>query len=181
MNQDIIETNIAAVKLIQQFRAEDHRGVFIKTFHQDSFQQAGINFHMKESFYSISKKNVVRGMHFHHPPYDHDKIVFCTEGKILDIALDLRKNEATYGQWIEQELSADNNQALFIPKGFAHGFLTLSEHATAFYFVSGEYQASADDGIRFDSFGMNWKGVDPIVSARDLSFKSFTEFDSPFN
>ncbi len=84
MNQEIIETNIAAVKLIQQFRAEDHRGVFIKTFHQDSFQQAGINFHMKESFYSISKKNVVRGMHFHHPPYDHDKIVFCTEGKILD-------------------------------------------------------------------------------------------------
>lgn len=176
----IEQTHIEAVKIIHQFRAEDHRGVFVKTFHQSSLQLAGIDFEMKESFYSVSHKDVIRGMHFHHLPYEHDKIVFCTQGSILDVALDLRKDANTYGKYVSTELSAENNKALFIPKGFAHGFITLSDDATTFYFVSGEYNQQADDGIRFDSFGFDWGVNNPIVSTRDLAFQTLSEFNSPF-
>jgi dTDP-4-dehydrorhamnose 3,5-epimerase/CDP-3, 6-dideoxy-D-glycero-D-glycero-4-hexulose-5-epimerase len=174
------DTGIEAVKLIHQFRADDQRGSFVKTFHHSSLKAQGIDFELRESFYSVSVKDVIRGMHFHHPPYDHDKVVFCTEGVILDVALDLRKEAGTYGQCVSAELSFENNQALFIPKGFAHGFLTLSESATTFYLVSGEYNQQADDGVRFDSIAFNWPVKQAIVSERDRLFTSLNEFHSPF-
>ena len=180
MGQQIIDTAIEGVKIIEQFRADDDRGSFIKTFHQTSFREAGIDFKLAESFYSTSKKNVIRGMHFHQPPFDHAKIVFCTQGAILDVALDLRTSSKTYGQTIALELSAENHKALYIPRGFAHGFLSLSEESTAFYFVDGEYVASADDGILFSSIQMNWPDVDYIVSSRDKAFIEFSHFNSPF-
>ena len=174
------ETSIAAVKLIDQFRADDNRGSFVKTFHASLLLEGGIGFKLKESFYSVSSKNVIRGMHFHHPPHDHEKIVFCTDGHILDVALDLRQSEPTYGHYVFAELSFDRHQALYIPKGFAHGFLTLSEQATTFYFVSGEYNRDADDGIRYDSFEFNWPVESPVLSERDLAFKTLGQFSSPF-
>lgn len=177
---NIENTRIEAVKLIHQFRADDQRGSFVKTFHHSSLQTDGIDFELRESFYSISAKDVIRGMHFHHPPYDHDKIVFCTDGAILDVALDLRKNSGTYGQSVSARLSFENNNALFIPKGFAHGFLTLHEKATTFYLVSGEYNKDSDDGVRYDSFGFDWNLVKPMLSERDLSFLPLGEFHSPF-
>ena len=97
MAQQILDTAIEGVKLIQQFRADDDRGSFVKSFHRSSFSEAGIEFELAESFYSTSKKNVIRGMHFHNPPFDHAKIVFCTQGSILDVALDLRQASSTYG------------------------------------------------------------------------------------
>jgi dTDP-4-dehydrorhamnose 3,5-epimerase len=176
----IKDTSIGAVKLLHQFRADDHRGSFVKTFHHSSLIASGIDFELRESFYSVSNQHVIRGMHFHHPPFDHDKIVFCTEGVILDVALDLRKNSSTYGQSVSSQLSFENNAALYIPKGFAHGFLTLSEKATTFYLVSGEYNQQADDGIRYDSFGFDWKITNPIISDRDLAFDSLSTFNNPF-
>ncbi len=176
----IEQSRIEDVKIITQFRADDHRGSFVKTFHHTSLLNGGIDFHLSESFYSVSQQGVIRGMHFHHPPYDHDKIVFCTQGRILDVAVDLRRQSSTYGQAVSCELSFDNHKALFIPKGFAHGFLTLSDMATTFYFVSGEYQAAADDGIRYDSFGFDWGMPNPILSERDLGFVSLPSFQSPF-
>ena len=173
-------TRIEAVKLIHQFRADDERGSFIKTFHHKSLREQGIEFELRESFYSVSVQNVIRGMHFHHPPFDHDKIVFCTQGQILDVALDLRKTSPTYGQCVAARLSFESHQALFIPKGFAHGFLTLSETATTFYLVSGEYNQQADDGIRYDSFGLDWNVAQPILSKRDLDFTTLQNFNSPF-
>ena len=177
---EIINTNIPEVKLIKQFRAEDSRGSFVKTFHETSFKNAGIEFEMKESFYSVSHKNVIRGMHFQHPPHDHAKIVFCTEGTIIDVALDIRKNSPTYGQYVCAELSFENNTAIYIPSGFAHGFKTLTDRATTFYFVSSENNRDADDGILHTGFGLNWEIENPIVSLRDMEFKSFDEFKSPF-
>lgn len=173
-------THIPDVRLIRQFRADDHRGSFVKTFHDSSLQSAGINFSIKESFYSISKQDVIRGMHFQHPPYQHAKLVFCTQGAILDVALDIRKKSATYGQFVQVELSAENNTALYIPEGFAHGFKTLQNDTLTFYFVSSENKREADDGILFSSFGMNWHCDDPILSDRDRAFKSFEQFQSPF-
>ncbi len=98
----------------------------------------------------------------------------------MDVALDLRKNSNSYGHYFNIELSAENHMALYIPKGFAHGFKALTSGACAFYFVSGEYHAQADDGIRFDSFGYNWQTPSPILSDRDLSFQLFEHFQSPF-
>ena len=177
---NIEESKIKEVKIIHQFRADDARGSFVKTFHHTSLKQNGIDFELKESFYSISTQDVIRGMHFHHPPFDHDKIVFCVDGSILDLALDLRKNSPTYGQSVSTELSFDNHKALYIPKGFAHGFLTLSKSATTFYFVSGEYNKDADDGVRYDSFDFDWGIKTPIMSDRDLSFHTLKDFKSPF-
>jgi dTDP-4-dehydrorhamnose 3,5-epimerase len=178
MNVEI--TMINAVKIVHQFRADDMRGSFVKTFHHTLLKEQGIDFNLKESFYSVSHKDVIRGMHFHHPPFDHDKIVFCTEGAILDVALDLRKGAETYGLCVSKELSFENNDALFIPKGFAHGFLTLSKSATTFYLVSGEYNREADDGIHYNSINFNWPVENPLVSERDLSFKKLQEFNSQF-
>lgn len=178
----VINTNIAPVKIIEQFRAEDHRGIFIKTFHQAQLAEAGIDFALKESFYSVSHQHVLRGMHFHAPPHDHAKIVFCTQGSILDVALDLRKESPTYGQAVSCELSHENHRALYIPKGFAHGFLTLTPQATTFYLVDGAYNADADGGVLYNSFHFNWPITgEPIISNRDLQFLPLSQFQSPFN
>ncbi len=172
--------DIPEVKLIRQPRFNDHRGTFVKTFHSSTLLAHGIDFQLKESFYSTSAKNVIRGMHFQVPPMDHEKIVFCTDGAILDVAVDLRKSSPTYGQFVTAELSAENNQALYIPKGFAHGFLSLTDSSTAFYFVSSEHSPEHDRGILFNSFGLDWQVSDPILSARDLAFPTLANFDSPF-
>jgi dTDP-4-dehydrorhamnose 3,5-epimerase len=174
------ETKIPEVKIIHQFRHDDERGAFVKPFHKSDFLNHGIDFELKESFYSTSLKNVIRGMHFHAPPKQHAKIVFCTAGCILDVALDLRKEAPTYGQYVTQELCFENNQALYIPEGFAHGFISLTESSTAFYLVSGEYNAQADAGVRYDSFGFDWPTDGPILSPRDLSFETLENFKSPF-
>jgi dTDP-4-dehydrorhamnose 3,5-epimerase len=171
---------IPEVQLIQQPRFNDHRGSFIKTFHHSSLQAFGIDFELRESFYSTSAQHVIRGMHFQVPPMDHAKIVFCTDGAILDVAVDLRKQSPTYGQYVTAELSADNHRALYIPKGFAHGFLSLTGSSTAFYLVSSEHSPEHDRGILFNSFGLDWQVANPILSARDLAFPSLADFDSPF-
>jgi dTDP-4-dehydrorhamnose 3,5-epimerase len=170
------DTAIAEVKLIEQFRHNDNRGAFVKTFHQNDFIAAGINFEMRESFYSVSSQHVLRGMHFHHAPADHAKIVFCTDGEILDVALDIRIDSPTFGQYATANLSFENNNALYIPKGFAHGFLTLSKSATTFYFVSGEYSPAHDDGILHTSFGMDWPCDNIITNQRDLDFQTITAY-----
>jgi dTDP-4-dehydrorhamnose 3,5-epimerase len=142
--------------------------------------EQGIQFELRESFYSISKKDVIRGLHFHKPPFDHAKIVFCSKGAILDVALDLRTDSATYGQHVMQELSAENHLAMYIPRGFAHGFLSLEEESQTFYFVDGVYDAASDAGILYRDAGINWPVENPILSERDLSFPSIHQFQSPF-
>src|ERR1700744_2488279 len=111
----------------------DNRGTFIKTFHDTTLQNAGINFKLKESYFSLSKKDVIRGMHFQTPPHHHSKIVFCPYGAILDVIVDLRRNSPTYGLHYAHELSAENCQAFYIPEGFAHGFKALTEDAMTYY------------------------------------------------
>jgi dTDP-4-dehydrorhamnose 3,5-epimerase len=177
----IQDTPIPPVRLIDHPFANDRRGSFTKPFNTSSLLSLGISFAPRECFYSVSTKNVIRGMHFHSPPYDHDKIVFCTEGRILDVTLDLRRSQPTYGHYVAYELSPASHQALFIPKGFAHGFLALSDPATTFYLVSGEYKADADSGILYNSFGFEWPTVSPILSDRDLGLVSFNKFASPYS
>lgn len=158
----------------------DNRGLFVKTFHDTTLQAAGINFDLKESYFSISKKDVIRGMHFQTPPHQHSKIVFCPQGAILDVIVDLRKNSATYGQYFAHELSQKNHKALYIPEGFAHGFKALSDDAMTYYLVTSEHNKAHDMGIRYDSIGLDWQVEQPIISDRDLSFITLQEFETTF-
>lgn len=158
----------------------DNRGSFIKVFQHHFFEQEGISFQLQESYFSLSGKDVIRGMHFQLPPHDHAKIVCCPSGAILDVIVDLRKQSPTYGQHYATELSAANHRAYYIPSGFAHGFKALTEQAMTCYLVSSEHSKEHDTGIRFDSFGLDWDCPQPVLSERDLSFSPLADFDSPF-
>lgn len=178
--KEIKSLSLSGLRLLTLPHSEDGRGAFIKTFHQSALQAAGIDFNLKESYYSFSKKDVIRGMHFQLPPHQHAKIVFCPVGEILDVALDLRRNSPTYGQHLATKLSRENHQALYIPEGFAHGFKALTDGAMTYYLVSSGYHPASDTGIRFDSFGMDWQVTAPVMSERDKGFVTFQEFESPF-
>jgi dTDP-4-dehydrorhamnose 3,5-epimerase len=158
----------------------DDRGAFVKVFQEPLFQKENIHFELRESYFSLSRKDVIRGMHFQLPPFQHSKIVFCPQGAILDVILDLRKDSSTYGSYFAAELSEDNHCGLFIPEGFAHGFKTLTENALTSYLVSSAYNKESDTGIRWDSFGMDWQLRDPIISSRDRSFIALPDFKPPF-
>lgn len=149
---------------------KDERGIFVKKFNYDLFGDYGINFDVKEYFYSKSKKNVIRGMHFQIPPFDHGKIISVTCGEILDVLVDIRKESPTYLQYYSVVLSEKNSKSICVSSGFAHGFLTLSESATVEYLTTSIYNSQADSGIRWDSFGFEWPCERPIVSERDRSF-----------
>jgi dTDP-4-dehydrorhamnose 3,5-epimerase len=158
----------------------DNRGAFIKTFQEHFFDAAKIRFQLKESYFSLSQKDVIRGMHFQTPPHHHSKIVFCPSGSILDVIVDIRKQSPTYGQYFSTVLSAENHLAYYIPEGFAHGFKALSDNAMTYYLVSSEHNKEHDAGIKFDSFGMDWECELPILSDRDLAFEPLGDFNSPF-
>jgi dTDP-4-dehydrorhamnose 3,5-epimerase len=175
-SMEIIDTELKGVYIIKNPVFADARGTFIKTYNEDLFNKFGICTDFKESFYTISKKDVIRGMHFQTPPYDHDKLVYVPKGKILDVILDLRQNSSTYKKFISVELSDSNGYSLYIPKGLAHGFKSLMEDTIAVYQVSTVHNASCDSGIRWDSFGMDWAVVNPIISNRDMSFDKLENF-----
>lgn len=159
---------------------EDDRGSFTKVFQDSTCRNSGIDFKIKESYYSLSKKDVIRGMHFQLPPFQHHKIVFCPQGSILDVVVDLRKTSATYGQYFSAILSAANHKGLFLPEGCAHGFKSLAEDTLTIYLVSSEYQEDADAGILWNSFGLDWECSDPVISERDQFFQPLSDFHTPF-
>lgn len=176
----VIEHILNGAMLLALPSSSDSRGSFVKTFHDTNFRKLGIDFSLKESYFSLSKKDVIRGMHFQTPPHQHSKIVFCPQGAILDVIIDLRKNSPTYKQYFAHELSAHNHLAYFIPEGFAHGFKSLTDDAITYYLVSSEYSQPNDTGVRYDTIGFDWGLTEPIISARDMSFVSMNDFDSPF-
>ena len=176
----IESTKLADARIITLPAPADDRGIFVKTFHDNTLKASGIDFTLRESYFSTSKKDVIRGMHFQTPPYQHAKMVFCPHGAILDVIIDLRKDSATYGQYITQELSLENHKALYIPAGFAHGFKALTEGAITYYLVSSEYSKDNDTGILYNSFGFDWQVANPIISQRDLSFQTLSELQTPF-
>ena len=174
------EDILNGAKILTLPASQDVRGTFVKTFHETTLKKAGIEFTLRESYFSLSKKDVIRGMHFQLPPHQHSKIVFCPQGAILDVIVDLRKGSPTYRQHFATELSGENNKAYYIPEGFAHGFKSLTDDAITYYLVSSEYSQPHDTGVRYDSIGFDWGVKEPVISARDLSFMKMEEFESPF-
>ena len=173
-------TPLAGACIITLPSSHDERGTFVKAYGETVFRNAGIDFTLRESYFSFSKKNVIRGMHFQLPPHQHSKIVYCPQGAILDVIVDLRKDSPTFRQRYAHELSAANHKAVFIPEGFAHGFKSLTDDALTCYLVSSEYNKAHDTGIRYDTIGFNWDVKNPILSARDLSFVGMEEFEGGF-
>jgi dTDP-4-dehydrorhamnose 3,5-epimerase/CDP-3, 6-dideoxy-D-glycero-D-glycero-4-hexulose-5-epimerase len=178
---NIKQTFFDIVKLIELPRYDDERGSFIKCYDETSFMQAGIATCFKESYFSISDKNVIRGMHFQVPPADHEKLVCVTHGAVKDVILDIRKDSPTYGQVKNVVLSADNHLALYIPRGFAHGFMSLEDHTIMNYLVATVHSPEHDMAIRWDSIHYDWQNDAPIMSKRDQDAMLFKDFKSPFN
>ena len=158
----------------------DNRGNFIKTFHEPSFRELGLTTDFKEEFHTISKKNVIRAMHFQLPPEAHIKLVYCAEGKVMDVVLDLRKNSATYGKFHVVELDSTKGNSLYIPIGLAHGYKVLTERSVVIYKTTTVFSAACDTGILWNSCGIDWQCNAPILSEKDTKMPTLAEFNSPF-
>jgi dTDP-4-dehydrorhamnose 3,5-epimerase len=177
---ELIPTALQGCFQVRPFFTEDKRGSFVKTFHAERFAELGLPTEWREEYYSSSRKGVIRGMHFQTPPHDHEKLVYCMQGRVLDVVVDLRKASPTFGRHLAVELDAARGHGLMIPKGMAHGYLALTEDVLMAYKVTTAYAPANDAGIRWDSFGLNWGAKQPIVSARDQAHPAFADFHSPF-
>lgn len=165
--------------LIKNFYAGDMRGSFMKCFEKGVFQDNGIPFQISEVFVSVSAKHVIRGMHFQlHEP--QAKLVSVLHGRAYDVLVDLRPNSRTFKKWQAVELSGENHRALYVPRGFAHGFASLENGTMMMYQCEGAYDKASDTGIRFDdpNIGIEWPiGPDEAIhSQRDLSLMSLSEY-----
>lgn len=177
----IIETKIPEVKIIEPDVFGDHRGYFLETWSAAKYES--LNFEPvqdNESF--TAKKGTLRGLHFQQTPKAQAKIVRVIQGAVLDVAVDLRKGSPTYLQWVAVELSAENKRQFFIPRGFAHGFLTLTDDVTFCYKVDNLYAKDCDRSVRFDDpqIGVDWGITDPILSQKDLDAPWLKDSDCNF-
>lgn len=177
---EIQPTELPDVRLIRPRIFTDLRGSFVKTFHAPTFQKAGLSFAPQEEFFSVSHKNVIRGMHFQLPPHTQARVVTCLVGRILDVVVDLRKNSPAFGRVLARELSADSREILFIPDGFAHGFLALENHSLVTYAASHPHSPPHDTGIAWNSINFQWPVAAPIISDRDRALPALRDFSSPF-
>lgn len=174
------DTAFDGVKKVWTRHLTDPRGFFSKTIHADVFRENGMRFDFAEEYYSVSKKNVLRGLHFQTPPHDHAKYVTCLTGEVLDVIVDLRRGSKTYGKTEAFKLSESAGMSLYLPTGFAHGFLALTENAMMLYRVTSVYAPSNDAGILWSSIDFKWPVETPIVSDRDAAFPRLVGFNSPF-
>ena len=174
------KTNLSGVYIIEHDVHNDSRGAFVKTFHKEEFSKIGLEWHFRENYYTRSKKDVIRGMHFQVRPHDHAKLITIVQGTVVDVILDLRRSSSTFKEHISVELSRENGKSVYIPRGCAHGFAVLEEGAIAYYLTTSEYASEYDRGIKFDSFGYNWMIAQPIVSERDLQLPTLAEFKDFF-
>ena len=179
-----IKTEIPDVYIIEPSVFCDHRGYFLESFNLDKFEENVYSIKFIQDNESKSAKGVLRGLHFQNPPYNQAKLVRCIEGRVMDVAVDVRKGSPTYGKHISVELSGENKRQLFVPKGFAHGFAVLSDTATFAYKVDNTYAPESDAGIRYDDkeLGIEWglKKEDVQLSEKDENLTLFKDLDSPF-
>lgn len=181
---NIIRTEIEDVLIIEPKVFGDHRGWFTETYSKAKFQELGIDIEFVQDNHSMSaQKGTLRGLHFQTSPKAQTKLVRCIKGKILDVAVDLRKGSSTYKQWVGVELSEENKKQLLIPKGFAHGFLTLTDDVEVQYKVDEYYAPECDRSIRFDDpeIGVDWGIEDPILSEKDLKAPLLKDSDVDFS
>ena len=164
-------------------RNGDLRGYFMRLYDREMFARNGLPTVWEQESVSFNQaKNTIRGLHFQMPPLVEAKIVRVVKGAIWDVFVDLRQNSETYGEWDSLELTAENDTAVYLPKGFAHGFRTLAENTKIEYKIDVPYSADLASGIRWNDKTLNidWKVENPMTSARDAELQFFDDFDSPF-
>ena len=179
-----IRTKIPEVVIIQPKVFNDNRGYFLESFNLERFEENIQKVEFVQDNESKSTKGVLRGLHFQNPPYTQAKLVRCIKGKVLDVAVDIRKNSPTYGKYISVELSEENKKQLFIPKGFAHGFVVLSEEAVFSYKVDNKYAPDYEEGIIWNDIDLkiDWMMDENflILSDKDKKLMTLKELDTPF-
>lgn len=182
---EVIKTAIEGVVIIEPRVFKDDRGYFFESFSQREFEEKVRPINFVQDNESMSSYGVMRGLHFQAPPFTQSKLVRCVKGKVLDVAVDIRRGSPTYGQHVAVELSEENHRQFFVPRGFAHGFAVLSETAIFQYKCDNFYAPQADGGINIkdDSLGIDWHiPMDKaILSEKDLKHLCLKDYDSPFD
>lgn len=177
------KTSIEEVLILEPAVFGDHRGWFTETYSKSKFQELGLHMDFVQDNHSMSaQKGTLRGLHFQNDPKAQTKLVRCTKGRILDVAVDLRKGSPTYKKWVAVELSEENKKQLLVPKGFAHGFMTLTDDVEVQYKVDEYYAPQQDRSIRFDDpeLGVDWGMVEPILSDKDKNASFLKDSDANF-
>lgn len=180
---NVLNTKLDGVYIIEPKSFGDNRGWFMESYSARDMKNAGIDVDFVQDNRSFSeKKGIIRGLHFQRNPMAQAKLITCIRGAILDVAVDLRKSSPTYKQWISVELNSENRNELFIPKGFAHGFLTLSDDVEIMYKCDEFYSPEHDGGIRFDDpdIGVDWGIADPILSEKDKNAPFLKDIELDF-
>lgn len=183
----VIETKIPGVLIIETDVFGDHRGYFTETYSKPKYEKLGIKVDFIQDNMSFSaKKGTVRGLHWQNPPYAQSKLVSCSKGRVIDIAVDIRKGSPTYGEWVSVELSEENHRQFFIPQGFAHGFLTLTENVEFRYKVDNIYNKESEGAIRYNdpTVNVDWtallQGITPTLSEKDENAPCLEESNNQF-
>jgi len=179
----LTETDLKGVLIIEPQVFGDNRGWFTETYSKVKFAQLGIDVEFVQDNHSFSsQKGTLRGLHFQNSPKAQAKLLRCSKGRVFDVAVDIRKGSPNYTKWVAVELSEENHRQLFIPRGFAHGFLTLTENVEFQYKVDEYYAPEFDRSIRFDdpAIGVKWGFDAPILSAKDLNAPLLKDSDCNF-
>jgi len=179
----VTKTKIEDVLIIELETFEDERGWFMESYNKIKLAEHGINISFVQDNHSFSKlKGTLRGLHFQNTPHPQAKLTACTRGAVLDVAVDLRKNSPTYKKWVAVELTEKNKKQLLIPRGFAHGFITLTDNAEFQYKLDNYYDKESDRGIRFNDpeIGIDWGNEKPILSEKDKNAPFLKDSDANF-
>ena len=179
---EIIKTPIEGLLVIKPKIFGDDRGYFFESWSRESFAKNGLDLDFVQDNQSLSRKGVLRGLHFQNPPFSQGKLVRVIKGSVLDIAVDIRKESATYGQHFSIELNEENKTIFWIPPGFAHGFVTLEDDTIFTYRCTGVYNAASEGALLWSDADLNidWGAINPLVSDKDLVAGSFENFESQF-
>ena len=174
---------IPEVILVKPFVRRDARGFFMETYKRSTFCEGGIVATFVQDNYSRSSRGTLRGLHYQLPPAAHAKLVSVVAGEVLDVAVDIRRGSPSYGRWVSAVLSAENHQQLFVPVGFAHGFVVRSDTADVVYKISHEYAPEYDRGILWNdpALGIDWGLGEPLLSERDRQQPTLEQADNSFD
>lgn len=174
----VTPTELEGVLLIEPDIFRDERGFFLETYHRQRYAEHGIGCEFVQDNHSQSRRGVLRGLHYQGSPAPQDKLVRCSRGAILDVAVDLRAGSPSFGRWVALELSEENARQMFVPAGFGHGFLTLSEVAEVQYKCSAPYAPAAEGAVRWDDpeIGIAWPIAAPTISPKDAAAQSLAQY-----
>lgn len=174
-------TALADVLILTPRRFGDARGWFTETWNAERMREAGLALDFVQDNHSFSaRKGTLRGLHYQSPPRAQDKLVRCSRGAILDVAVDARRGSPSYGNWVGIEISAENGRQLLVPKGFLHGFVTLTDDCEVQYKCTDLYSPAHDGAVRWNSVGIDWGQTEPLLSDKDLAAPAFADWQSPF-